>query len=125
MFGLLKSIHLTAVTLTIAGFVLRGFWMLRQSPLLESRWTRTLPHINDTVLLLSACGCAALLGQYPFVNDWLTAKVIGLLAYIGCGAIALTYGPTRGTRVTALLLAVLCIGYVVAVALTKNPLPFT
>lgn len=123
MFSLLKSIHLMAVTLTIAGFMLRGYWMATESPRLRSRWTRTLPHVNDTLLLLSALGCAAMLGQYPLVNDWLTAKVAGLLGYIACGAIALTYGATLRLRIAALVLALLCFAYVVAVAVTKNPLP--
>ena len=107
---------------TICGFVLRGIWMMRSSPLLDTRLTRTLPHINDTLLLGSALLAAVLIGQYPFVNAWLTAKVFGALAYIALGAIALTYGKTRALRISAFCGALLCFAYVVGVALTKNPL---
>ncbi len=121
LFYPVKFIHQTTVTLTIIGFVIRGFWMMRGSPLLNTRAARTFPHVNDTLLLISAVSTAALLGQYPFVNSWLTAKVLGLLAYILLGAVALTYGPTRGIRISAYIGALLSFAYVVYVAFTKNP----
>jgi len=122
LFSILKFIHMTTVTLTIIGFVIRGIWMMRESPLLNTRAVRTFPHVNDTLLLISAIAAAALLGQYPFVNAWLTAKVLGLIAYILLGAVALTYGPTRGIRISAYVGAILSFTYVVHVAFTKNPL---
>jgi uncharacterized membrane protein SirB2 len=124
LFTTVKAIHMIAISLTIFGFILRGIWMLRDSPLLNSKPARVLPHINDTVLLFSALWTAAILGQYPFVNAWLTAKVLGTIAYIVIGAIALTYGPTKKIRVQAFIAAIICFVYVVGVAATKNPLLF-
>lgn len=124
LFALLKAIHMIALTITIVGFIARAYWMLNKSPLLQARIVKTLPHINDTILLLSALGAAALIGQYPFVNAWLTAKVLGAVAYILLGAVALHYGPTLQVRLAAFVGALLCFGYVVAVAVTKNPLVF-
>ncbi len=98
--------------------------MIQASPLLEMRAVRTFPHVNDTLLLISALWTAAMVGQYPFINGWLTAKVIGAIAYILLGAVALTYGPTRQIRVLAFIGSLLCFTYVVTVAITKNPLLF-
>ena len=98
--------------------------MMQGSPLLEMRAVRTFPHVNDTLLLASALWTAAMVGQYPFVNGWLTAKVIGAIAYILLGAVALTYGPTRQIRVLAFIGSLLCFAYVATVAITKNPLLF-
>ncbi len=64
------------------------------------------------------------LEQYPFVHGWLTAKVLALLAYIVLGAIGLRYGRTRRIRVVAWVAALLTFGYIVAVALTRQPLPY-
>jgi uncharacterized membrane protein SirB2 len=122
LFPILKIVHQTTVSLTIIGFTIRGIWMMRGSPLLNTRAARTFPHVNDTLLLVSAISAAAILGQYPFVNTWLTAKVLGLLAYILLGAVALTYGPTRKIRISAYIGAILSFTYVVHVAFTKNPL---
>jgi uncharacterized membrane protein SirB2 len=124
LFLVIKSIHLLTVALTITGFIIRGIWMIQGSPLLEMRAVRTFPHVNDTLLLISALWTAAMVGQYPFVNGWLTAKVIGAVAYILLGAVALTYGPTRQIRVLAFIGSLLCFAYVVTVAITKNPLLF-
>ena len=124
LFIIMKSIHLTTLAITISGFILRGIWMMRGSPLLQNKIVKTIPHYNDTILLISAVWTGALIGQYPFVNAWLTAKILGALAYIILGGIALTYGPNKLIRVSAFIGALCCFGYVVGVAATKNPLLF-
>jgi len=119
----LKSIHVSCVALTISLFLLRGFWILRDSAQLQQRWVRILPHVIDATLLTSAILLAALTGQYPGVNGWLTAKVAALLLYIGLWTIAIKRGRTKRTRVAAWLGAILVFGYIVAVALTRQPVP--
>lgn len=121
MYLLIKHLHITCVVLSGAGFLLRGWWSITGSPLLAARLTRRLPHVIDSCLLASAIALAWMVGQYPFVHGWLTAKVLGLLAYIGLGVVALR--PTRplGVRVTALAAAAAVFSYIVSVALTKNP----
>ena len=120
---LLKHLHVSCVLLSGAGFLLRLFWMWRASPWLQRRISRVLPHVVDSLLLLSALSLAWISGQYPFAMDWLTAKLIGLLLYIGCGMMALKRGRTAAIRLRFGGLAVLAYGYIVTVALTRQPLP--
>ena len=120
----LKYLHVACVVLSGTGFVLRGAWMMQGSPMLARRWVRVLPHVVDTALLASAIALAVVIGQYPLVNGWLTAKLIGLVAYIVLGTVALKRGPTRGIRITAYGGALLAFAYIVAVALTKSAVPF-
>jgi len=120
----LKHLHVTCVVLSGLGFCLRGWWMLRESPLRQHWLTRGLPHIVDTLLLGSALTMAWMSGQYPFVNGWLTAKFFGLLAYILFGTMALKRGRTRVVRLAFFGLALLAYVYIVSVALTRNPLFF-
>ena len=89
------------------------------------RKKRKIKKVNDTVLLLSAFATGAAINADPFVSPWLTAKVFGLLGYILLGAVALTYGPNKPVRMITFAGALLCFVYVVSVALTKNPLPFS
>lgn len=117
---LIKHLHVTAVALSLSGFVLRGIWMLRSSPLLQARLTKVLPHLVDTVLLLSAIWLAVAIQQYPLVDGWLTAKVLGLIAYILLGTVALKRGPTLAIRLAAWIGALLVFGYIVLVAMTKE-----
>ena len=80
---LIKTIHIACAIVTVSGFLLRGVWMMTDSPMLQRRWVRIAPHVVDTVLLASAIWLVFDIGQYPGTHAWLTAKVIGLLAYIG------------------------------------------
>ena len=102
------------------GFLLRGTWMLTGNALLQHRLTRLLPHLVDSTLLLSAITLAVMIGQYPFSAGWVTAKVIGLLAYILLGTLALKRGRTRGVRLAAFAGAILVYAWIVSVALSKN-----
>ncbi|MEM6576297.1 MAG: SirB2 family protein [Pseudomonadota bacterium] len=124
MYLTVKLIHQTTAVLTISGFMLRGWWMIRESPLLQHRLTRTLPHINDTVFLLTGLTLAAMLHQYPLSHDWLTAKVFGLLAYILLGSLALKRARRKNVRVLCLVLALLTFAWVVSVALTRSTFGF-
>lgn len=121
---MLKLIHVTCVVTSYALFALRGMWMLRESPLLGQRWIRVVPHLVDTALLASAIVMAAAIRQYPFVADWLTAKVVALICYIALGMVALRFGRTRRVRVAAWLAAQAVFFYIVAVAVTRDPLPW-
>jgi uncharacterized membrane protein SirB2 len=64
---------------------------------------------------------AILSAQYPFVTGWLTAKLIGLLAYIVCGTVALKRGRTKQQRSVFLVIALFVYLYIVTVAVTRTP----
>ena len=118
----LKNLHLATIAITLALFLLRGFWMMANSPRLQARWVRIVPHVNDTLLLASGIGLAVLIQQYPLVHGWLSAKFFALIAYIVLGTIALKRGKTRGQRIAAWIAALLVFGYMVAVAVAHDPL---
>ncbi len=118
----LRHLHVSCVTLSGIGFFLRGVWMLLDSPLLNRRWVRIVPHLVDTTLLGSAISLAVMSSQYPLAQSWLTAKLIGLLVYILCGTMALKRGKTKATRAVFFAAAVAAFAYIVAVALNRSPL---
>ncbi len=117
---LAKYIHVGSVIISLSGFAVRGVLMLAGSPVLDTRFVRVAPHIVDTILLASALWLAWIIGQYPFVQGWLTAKVIGLVVYIVLGALALRRGKTKGIRVAAFVGAAATAFYIVSVALTHD-----
>jgi len=121
---LLKYVHVTAVIASFALFFLRGLWMMAAPGKLAARWVRVVPHVIDTVLLVSAIALAATTAQYPFVQPWLTAKVLALLAYILLGTVAIRRGRTRRVRIVAWILALVVFGYIVVVAHTRDPFPW-
>ena len=121
-YALLKMIHVSSVILSYSLFFLRGIWLMRDSVNLRQRWVKVLPHVIDTVLLISAVLLAITIQQNPLQNSWLTAKVAGLLVYIGLGMVAMRFGKSRQAKITAWVAAQCVFIYIVLVAITKNPL---
>jgi len=118
----IKIIHMSSVTLSFALFLFRGGLMMRESNWLNSRILRIAPHVVDTLLLGSAIWLAVLLRQYPFVQAWLTVKVVLLAVYIVLGSFALKRGRTQGQRVFFFIAASLTFLFIVSVARSHNPL---
>lgn len=124
MYHGIKHLHMLLAVLSLTGFVLRGIWMMTESGLLQRKLVRVLPHVVDTLLLVTAIALAVMLSQYPFVAGWVTAKVLGLVAYIVLGVIALRSGRTKGIRIAAFACAVVVFVWIASVAMTKNPAGF-
>lgn len=112
----LKHLHLTCVALSLLLFIYRGGLMYLAPQQLKARWIKIVPHVVDTFLLLSAIGLCLILRQYPFVSGWVTAKVIGVIVYIGLGTIAI-----KRRKSWAFILALLCFAYIASVALHHSP----
>jgi len=116
-----KLIHQSAVTLSLTGFFVRGAAGLAGARWVQGRAAKTLPHIVDSVLLLSALTLAWTLRATPGNAPWLTAKVIGLVVYVALGVIALRTGRPRSIRAAAWVAALLTALWIVSVAVTKSP----
>ncbi|MFZ5524588.1 MAG: SirB2 family protein [Pseudomonadota bacterium] len=123
-FLLLKGLHITCAITSYTLFFLRGIWSFRETPTMRQRWVRIVPHVVDTLLLITAIALAFTIRQYPLADAWLTAKVAGVLLYIGLGFVALKYGKTRTMRIFAWLAAQAVFAYIVLVAVSHNALPF-
>lgn len=119
-----KHLHMTCAAVSGSLFVLRGIWKMQNSAMLARAWVRILPHVVDTILLASALSMVFWSGQYPFQQNWLTAKLLALLLYIGLGSLALKRATTKQGRALALAGAILVFGYIVAVAIRRQVLPF-
>lgn len=113
------GIHVLCATLTFVGFLLRGAWMIQGSPMLQKKAVRILPHVIDTLLLLSAVGLVIQTGQYPFAVTWVTLKLLLLVAYIVLGLFALKRGRTQGIRMACFAAAVVTLLAIFALAIAK------
>ena len=101
MYMAFKHIHMLCAVISIIGFIVRGALCIKGSNILQKKWIRIAPHIVDTLLLLSAIGLMFTTQQYPFVNGWLTAKLLGLIVYIFLGVVTMRIAKTQSTRIIA------------------------
>lgn len=117
----IRSVHIGAVLASGAIFLLRGL----SYNLFGASWAmagpvRYLSYTVDTVLLTAALMLMTIVRQYPFIDAWLTVKVLLLPVYIVLGYFALR-GRTRGQRLGCLAGAAAVYGYIVSVARAHHP----
>lgn len=122
MYLMLKHLHMTLALLTFISFFVRGIWMWRGSPCLQKKLVKILPHVIDTLLLITGVSVAVYLGFKPSEHPWLMSKMLALVVYIGLGVVAFKH-RSAGVRKSAWIAALLVLVYIVSVAVTKSPLP--
>jgi len=116
-----RLVHILAVIASGSLFALRGLGLLLGAAWPRAVALRRLSYAIDTVLLAAAIALTILVGQYPFVDAWLTVKVLALVVYIGLGIYAFRT-PSRGPRLAAWLAALAVFGFIVTVARAHDPL---
>jgi uncharacterized membrane protein SirB2 len=120
---LIRTIHIGAVALSGLLFTVRATAL----NLFSAPWARALPlrvlsWVIDTVLLAAAVTLTTIIHQYPFVQAWLTTKVILLVTYIGLGTVALKPSRPRMARVICWAAATATFLFIVTVARAHDPM---
>lgn len=116
----MKHLHLLFVVLTISSFVIRIFMAEFKPAVLQIKALKILPHVIDTVLLLSG---VALVIQGNWLSGefgWIISKVVLLVAYVGLGVVAMrSSGVKRWIAFVGAIAAFITIGLI---AVTKHGL---
>lgn len=123
-YPLIKHLHILTVIITATLFLLRFFWQRSGSAMMKRRWVRIVPHVNDTLLLLTGVSLVLITHFYPFTpqGSWLTEKLLGVIIYIALGFVALSRRPrTDRTRWVAFVIALLALVIIIRLAVTKMP----
>jgi len=122
----LRLVHIVAVFASGGLFFLRGMAFFAgpgwAAALAMALPVRLLSYTIDTVLLTAALMLMTIVQQYPFVDAWLTMKVLLLVAYIVLGLIAFRFARTPSGRVGAFVVALCVYGYIISVAWAHDPL---
>jgi len=118
----IRAVHIGTVMLSGVVLLLRGM----AHNLLNASWAmawpvRYLSYTIDTVLLTAALMLMTIVQQYPFVDSWLTLKVMLVLVYIFLGYMALR-GATKRVRWLNLGGAALVYGFIISIARAHDPL---
>jgi uncharacterized membrane protein SirB2 len=118
----IKWIHIAAVSASGSLFFLRGLALHFGATWPMAAPLRYLSYSIDTVLLTAALMLATIIHQYPFVQGWLTVKVLLLLLYVVLGSFALKRGRTRSVRAGCWLAALAVYLFIFSVARAHHPL---
>jgi len=130
MYLLIKNLHMLFALVSVAGFVLR-FSLIRLSAKNEtcnkavaSTAFRTVPHINDSLLLAAAIYLAISAQINPMEHTWLAAKIVALLLYIGLGTQVIKQRGSKTRQTLCFVAALFCFAYIAMVAISKQVIPF-
>ena len=125
LYPTIKLLHIAAVALSGGLFFIRGLGRAADATWAMAPTLRYLSYAIDTVLLGAAIALSVILQQYPFVQGWLTAKVVLLVVYIALGTFALKRGRTRSIRVVCWLAALGVFALILSIARHRDALgPF-
>lgn len=118
-----RFVHVLAVTASGSLFFLRGLAL----NLFGAKWpmlgpVRYASYVIDTILLAAAITLTVIIGQYPFVQAWLTVKVLLVVVYIVLGSFALKRGRTVTARFAFWIAALVVFAFIASVAVAHNPL---
>ena len=118
----LRALHIGAVIASGTLFAARALSLnLAGAAWPLKRPVRILAYVVDTTLLLAALLLTTIVHQYPFVDGWVTTKVLLLVVYILLGYRALR-APTPAARLVSLAGALAVFLFIVTVARAHDPL---
>ena len=115
-------LHVGCVVLSGALFTLRGLLRVRNAAVANHILLRIGAYLIDSTLLVTAILLTSILHQYPFVNGWLTAKVLLVLVYILLGSITLKRACTPTSRLVSLAAALSTFALIVGIAVAHDRL---
>ena len=117
----IRLAHVAFVCCSGSLFAARGLMVLTRVPWARHPALRWLSYVIDTCLLTAALMLMTILHQYPFVQAWLTVKVLLLAVYIVLGIYALRRTHTPAVRLAAFVAALLVFLFIASVAYWHDP----
>jgi len=111
--------HLLCVLMSLGGFFARGVGHLCEAHWVNERWVKVLPHVVDSLLLLSGISLIIITRQYPGETLWISVKLGLVVAYILLGIIAFRLARTRLQRLSAWGMALMVVGLILFVATSR------
>lgn len=122
----IRLVHIWSVVASGALFFLRGLALLWDREKASARIAMSMPvkltsYTIDTVLLTAALMLMTIVQQYPFIDHWLTTKVLLLIVYVVLGISAFRFSETRGRLAAFWGAGLLVFLFIVSIARAHHP----
>lgn len=91
----IKIVHVTSAVFSIILFAIRGGRRLFGRTVWFTNWLKVLPHVVDSLLLLTGIVLIIVAQQYPGVANWITIKLGAVVVYILLGMAALKWTHSK------------------------------
>lgn len=118
----IRSAHVALVALSGVLFAARGVAVITGASWGMQPAVRRVSVLIDTALLGTALLLVYMLQLNPWGVAWLSTKIGLLFVYIILGSFALKRARTPQVRLVCFVAALLCLGFMVSVAVAHSPL---
>ncbi|MGF1759250.1 SirB2 family protein [Photobacterium sagamiensis] len=122
MYLAFKSFHVITVCISLSLFVLRFILISRKSGWAQHPVLKVLPHINDSMLLMSGMALIGITRFIPFTPaaPWLTVKLGCVIGYIFTGSFALKPSTSQWQRSVFFIGALGWVIFILKLAISKQ-----
>lgn len=118
----LKYVHIVAVAVSFALFFVRGLWVMRSYPPPQEPWVRHLPHVVDTILVISALLVLWEKQSQGWPGEWLSVKLVCTAAFAILAFAVLRFARGLGIRILAWVGAIAIYLFITTVAVLHHPM---
>jgi len=101
IYSAVKLVHLICVAISLSGFFARGVGQFMGASWISLKWAKVLPHVVDTLLLVSGAGLVMITQQYPGETLWISVKLGLVVIYILLGIVAFRLTRNRTQMICA------------------------
>jgi uncharacterized membrane protein SirB2 len=115
----LKHTHLLFIIISVGLFVLRFAAREAHARFVQAKIFKIAPHIIDTCLLLSGFALMFTVGYSIWPINWLSVKLLLVVAYIVTGIIAMK-ATSKAKRWSAAIVALIWIAAIAHLAISKS-----
>ena len=120
IYSVVKLVHLICVVISLSGFLARGVGHLMGANWMSLKWAKVLPHVVDTLLLVSGVGLIMITHQYPGETLWISVKLGLVLIYILLGVVAFRLSRNRVQMICAWVAALAIVMLILMIAGTHQ-----
>lgn len=118
MYPLLLKAHLLMLVVSVLSVALRTFWAIKGSEKINNELLFKIHKLLSLVLILSGFALCVSIDQYPFVDAWVTEKLVLLFVYVAFATLA--FKPVLNINVRKFFIVMTAIFFVTIFYIAKT-----
>ncbi len=118
MYPILLKAHMAFILISLLSFSLRTVWAVRESDKIDDPTYFKIHKALNLILIISGFALCIAVGQYPFIDAWVTEKLILLFVYVGFAMLA--FRPNMNMKVRQVFIGLTVLFFVVIFYIAKT-----
>lgn len=116
----MKHLHMLLAAMSVALFTFRFALLMTNPETLKKKWLKITPHVIDTLLFTVGIIMIVKLSLYPGQVDWMSEKLLAVVAYIFTGFYTLKFARNKTMRLIGFFGAIGWVCLIAHIAMSKQ-----